>query len=223
MSLVSIRCLAAAGVAVSLEPSAQDVARARVPETKRVVDVVVAAALLVALSPLLLLLAALVEGTSRGAAFRGQWRIGRGGRLFRMYSLRTTLEDERDAEPPIWSERAAPRVTIVGRALLATRLDALPQLVNVLKGDMSFVGPRAERPDTARGLACLIPNYAARLAVRPGMTGLAQVRARGEDSTRKVRRMLAEDLLYVRRMSLALDAAIVARSLAGAFTSPLHV
>lgn len=197
-------------------PSSAARGKRRYLRGKRGVESGAALVLLVTASPLILVLAAAIEATSRGSAFTAQWRVGRFGRLFRMYSLRTTYRrDEGDCgeSGPVWADDDPSLATPVGRALRATRLDGLPALVNVVRGDVSFVGPRAERPLFVRTHARSVPRFAARLAVRPGLTGLAQVRGRRGESPSCVKQRIAWDLVYVRRMSWRLDARIVLASI----------
>jgi sugar transferase (PEP-CTERM system associated) len=178
--------------------------------SKRAVELVAAVVLLVVGAPLLLLLAALIRLDSPGQALYAQKRVGKGGRVFDLYKLRTMRHDAEAASGPVW---AAPendrRVTRVGRLLRKLRLDELPQLWNVLRGDMSFVGPRPERPHFVEQLRKVIPFYDERHHVLPGITGWAQVKfgygSTIEDSERK----LQFDLYYIKNMSLFLDAAIV--------------
>ncbi|HEX9187827.1 MAG TPA: TIGR03013 family XrtA/PEP-CTERM system glycosyltransferase [Vicinamibacteria bacterium] len=177
---------------------------------KRVVEVVVSAALLVAALPLLVALGLLVRLQSRGPALYRQSRVGRRGALFTLLKLRTMRQDAETASGPVWTDpEKDPRVTRLGRLLRKSRLDELPQLWNVLKGEMSFVGPRPERPHFVQTLRLVIPYYDERHAVRPGITGWAQVKfgygSTIEDSERK----LQFDLYYVKNMSLLLDLAIV--------------
>jgi sugar transferase (PEP-CTERM system associated) len=178
--------------------------------SKRAVELVAAVVLLVVGAPLLLLLAALIRLDSPGRVLYAQKRVGKGGRVFDLYKLRTMRHDAEAASGPVW---AAPendrRVTRVGRLLRKLRLDELPQLWNVLRGDMSFVGPRPERPHFVEQLRKVIPFYDERHHVLPGITGWAQVKfgygSTIEDSERK----LQFDLYYIKNMSLFLDAAIV--------------
>ena len=117
----------------------------------------------------------LVRLTSRGPGIYKQARVGKDGRKFMMYKIRTMRQDAEAASGPMWTQAHDPRVTFLGRVLRKLHLDELPQLFNVLKGEMSLVGPRPERPEFVRVLAEAIPGYRNRLAVRPGVTGLAQV------------------------------------------------
>jgi lipopolysaccharide/colanic/teichoic acid biosynthesis glycosyltransferase len=177
---------------------------------KRVVEVVVSAVLLVAALPLLIGLGLLVRLETRGPALYRQSRVGRRGALFTLLKLRTMRQDAETASGPVWTDpEKDPRVTRLGRLLRKSRLDEVPQLWNVLKGEMSFVGPRPERPHFVQTLRLVIPYYDERHAVRPGITGWAQVKfgygSTIEDSERK----LQFDLYYVKNMSLLLDLAIV--------------
>jgi len=177
---------------------------------KRVVDVAACATGLIVLAPVLAVIALIVKLDSRGPAFYRQERMGRFGRLFGMYKFRTMVVDA-EASGPVWAALGAdPRMTRVGRVLRRTHLDELPQLINVLRGEMSLVGPRPERPTFVTELNREIPWYDQRLLIKPGMTGLAQVHYRYDQSVEDVRRKLRFDLLYVKRMCLALDARILA-------------
>jgi sugar transferase (PEP-CTERM system associated) len=178
--------------------------------SKRAVEALVSALLLVATLPLLVVLGLLVRLESRGPALYRQSRVGRRGALFTLVKLRTMREDAETASGPVWTDpEKDPRVTRLGRFLRKFRLDELPQLWNVLKGEMSFVGPRPERPHFVQTLRLVIPYYDERHAVRPGITGWAQVKfgygSTIEDSERK----LQFDLYYVKNMSLLLDLVIV--------------
>jgi len=178
--------------------------------SKRAVELVTALLLLAATLPLLLVLALLVRLESRGPALYRQPRVGRGGGVFTLYKLRTMREGAEAGSGPVWTDpENDPRVTRLGRFLRTFRLDELPQLWNVAKGEMSFVGPRPERPHFVETLRLVIPYYDERHTVRPGITGWAQVKfgygSTIEDSERK----LQFDLYYVKNMSLLLDFAIV--------------
>ena len=176
---------------------------------KRAIDLVLAALGLAAGGPVILLLGALVRLTSKGPAFYTQKRAGLGGKPFSILKLRTMYCDA-EAEGPRWSAPDDPRVTPVGRLLRRAHLDELPQLWNVVRGDMSLVGPRPERPHFVRRLGALVPLYSARLAVKPGITGLAQLRYRSERTIEDAQAKLAYDLEYIKRRSLLLDLRILA-------------
>jgi lipopolysaccharide/colanic/teichoic acid biosynthesis glycosyltransferase len=171
---------------------------------KRVVDVCIALVLLVPAAPLILVALLLVKLTSRGPALYSQTRLGRDGQPFRIYKIRTMVVDS-EKNGACWSLPGDPRVTAVGRLLRKTHLDELPQLWNVLRGDMSLVGPRPERPEFVPALEHAVPRYRERMLVRPGLTGLAQVQLPPDTDLESVRRKLACDLFYVRHASLWLD------------------
>jgi lipopolysaccharide/colanic/teichoic acid biosynthesis glycosyltransferase len=163
-------------------------------------DFIAASFLLVLFSPVILLLAVLVKLTSRGPAFYCQTRLGRFGRPFRIFKLRTMVHDAERLTGAQWSLPGDCRVTGLGRFLRRTHLDELPQLWNVVRGDMSLVGPRPERPEFAEQLRRAIPRYEERLRVRPGVTGLAQVQLPADTDLESVRRKLQYDLYYIGRM-----------------------
>jgi lipopolysaccharide/colanic/teichoic acid biosynthesis glycosyltransferase len=171
-------------------------------------DFVLALILLVLTAPLLLLAVVLVKLTSRGPAIYTQTRLGLHGRPFTLFKVRTMTHDCERASGACWSLPGDSRVTAVGRWLRRTHLDELPQLWNVLSGDMSLIGPRPERPEFVPQLEQAIPHYVERLQVRPGVTGLAQVQLPPDTNLDSVRTKLAYDLHYVKNMSMLLDARI---------------
>ena len=164
---------------------------------------------LVLFLPVLLLCALLIRLESKGPVFYTQRRVGRGGRCFGIIKLRTMVSDAETGTGPIWAQVNDPRVTRVGRFLRTTHLDEVPQLVNVIRGEMSIVGPRPERPVFVEQFREQIPNYEERLKVKPGITGLAQVSTKYDETLRDVKKKLAYDLLYIKRMCLMTDLAIV--------------
>lgn len=172
---------------------------------KRAFDVVVSAAMFVVALPVMVLVALAVKATSRGPVLYRQNRVGEGGRVFEIYKFRSMRADAEAETGAVWARPGDPRVTPIGRFLRRSRLDELPQLWNVLRGDMSFVGPRPERPEFVAQLTEQIPFYGVRHFVRPGLTGWAQVRyaygASVEDSLEK----LQYDLFYIKHLSLTLD------------------
>jgi exopolysaccharide biosynthesis polyprenyl glycosylphosphotransferase len=177
---------------------------------KRATDVVLAAALLVALSPLFLVLALLVRLGSRGPALYRQERMGLDGRPFSMLKFRTMSVDAESASGPVFARRGDPRVTPLGRVLRRLSLDELPQLVNVLRGEMSLVGPRPERAPFIEEFRARLPGYMLRHSVKSGMTGWAQVHGlRGESSLEE---RLRYDLEYIDRWSLLFDLEILGRT-----------
>jgi lipopolysaccharide/colanic/teichoic acid biosynthesis glycosyltransferase len=177
---------------------------------KRTLDLVVVLVLAVPALPLIFLAMLLVKLTSRGPALYTQTRVGRGGRPFTIYKIRTMFHRCESLTGARWSTPGDKRVTAVGRFLRKTHLDELPQLWNVLVGDMSLVGPRPERPEFMPQLEQAIPVYRARLLVRPGVTGLAQVQLPPDTDLASVRLKLAYDLCYVRCAGLLLDLRLLA-------------
>ncbi len=179
---------------------------------KRLFDVVASILLCIPSLPVAPLIAAIIRIESRGPAFYSQTRVGKGGRPFTMLKFRTMRVDA-EKDGIAFATENDPRVTRFGRFLRATRLDELPQLWNILRGDMSFVGPRPERPEVEAELAKTIPLFPVRHLVRPGLTGWAQVSApyaaTHEDHLLKLR----HDLYYLKYRSLTLDAAIVLKTI----------
>jgi sugar transferase (PEP-CTERM system associated) len=176
---------------------------------KRTMDVVTGLLGLVLLSPVMLVTAVLIRLTSHGPALYHQQRVGLHGRMFWVHKFRSMQPDAEASTGPVWAAPNDTRVTSVGRFLRRTRLDELPQLWNVLIGEMSLVGPRPERPKFVDELTREIPFYGQRHMVRPGITGWAQVRytygASKEDALEK----LQYDLFYIKNMSIALDVFIL--------------
>jgi lipopolysaccharide/colanic/teichoic acid biosynthesis glycosyltransferase len=172
---------------------------------KQVLDSSLALVLLVFALPVIAVLGALVKLTSRGPMIYAQVRAGLNGKPFRIYKLRTMVADSEVKTGPTWAKQNDPRVTRLGRFLRASHLDELPQLFNVLKGDMSLVGPRPERPEIIRELEEVIPNYRQRMTVRPGVTGLAQVHLPPDVDLDSVRRKVVYDAFYIQRLGLWLD------------------
>jgi sugar transferase (PEP-CTERM system associated) len=174
--------------------------------TKRLLDTTIAAVGLVLSLPVVALLTVAVKLSSDGPAFYQQSRVGLRGRIFRVYKLRTMRLDAEAETGPVWADkRGDSRVTPIGAWLRRARLDELPQLVNVLRGDMSLVGPRPERPEFVRNLTRDIPYYGQRHVVRPGLTGWAQVRYTYGATTEDALQKLQYDLYYIKNLSIALD------------------
>jgi lipopolysaccharide/colanic/teichoic acid biosynthesis glycosyltransferase len=172
---------------------------------RRTLDLTLALVLLALTSPVLLLAALLVRLTSRGPAFYTQVRTGRGGRPFTIYKVRTMVDNCESLTGPRWTIPGDPRVTPLGWLLRRTHLDELPQLLNVVRGEMSLIGPRPERPEFVAQLERVIPGYAVRHQVLPGITGLAQVQLAPDTDIESVRHKLQYDLYYVRHWSAWLD------------------
>jgi len=169
-----------------------------------------ASALLALSLPILAVAAAAIALSSPGGVFFDQLRVGKDGGSFRLWKLRTMRADAEEETGAVLSSPGDPRVTAIGRFLRATRIDEIPQLWNVLTGDMSLVGPRPERPEFAERIARRVPGYSLRHAIRPGLTGLAQVS--GEYATEPDIK-LRYDLAYLNNWSLGLDIAILLRTL----------
>ncbi|MBN2021545.1 MAG: sugar transferase [Pirellulales bacterium] len=168
-------------------------------------DRAVAAVLLVPSLPIIAGLIVLVRLTSRGPAIYRQTRVGKDGKEFCMYKIRTMRHDAEMASGAVWTRPRDNRITLVGRALRKLHLDEFPQLFNVLRGEMSLVGPRPERPEFVHVLADVIPGYRRRLAVRPGITGLAQINLPPDTDLASVRRKVVLDVEYIETANLLLD------------------
>jgi sugar transferase (PEP-CTERM system associated) len=175
---------------------------------KRVVDVVLSIVGMVLAAPLMALTALAVRLDTPGPVVYAQERVGEHGRTFMVYKFRSMRTDA-EVGTPIWARDQDERVTRVGRIIRLTRLDEIPQLWNVLRGDMSFVGPRPERPFFIEQLAEAIPFYRQRHAVKPGVTGWAQVKYRYGASIDDAREKLRYDLYYIKHMSIIFDLTIV--------------
>jgi lipopolysaccharide/colanic/teichoic acid biosynthesis glycosyltransferase len=176
----------------------------RYESVKPWVDFAGALVMLLVSTPFILLCMVVVRLNSRGPSIYTQRRLGLGGKVFTIYKIRTMYHDsERDG--PKWSLPGDSRITPVGRFLRWCHLDELPQLINVLKGQMSLIGPRPERPEFLADLERDLPDYRRRLTVRPGLTGLAQVQQPPDTSVSSVRRKLNYDLYYVDHLNPWLD------------------
>lgn len=177
--------------------------------SKRFLDIAAALALLVLFAPLLVLVAALIRLESPGPALYRQRRVGIDGREFWILKFRSMVIDaERDGAR--WAAKNDDRVTRVGRVIRKLRIDEIPQAVNILRGEMSFVGPRPERPEFVRLLEAEVPSYQLRHTVRPGLTGWAQVKYVYGASIEDARIKLQYDLFYIRNFSLWRDLLIMA-------------
>jgi lipopolysaccharide/colanic/teichoic acid biosynthesis glycosyltransferase len=182
--------------------------RSRYLLTKNLFDWSAAAFGIIALAPIMLLIGLLVKLTSRGPMYYRQVRVGHNNNCFLIYKFRTMRVDA-EKNGAQWAQRDDPRVTFVGRFLRRTHLDELPQLINVLKGEMSLVGPRPERPIFVSELSKKIEGYPLRLLVKPGITGLAQVNHRYDESIEDVKVKLHYDINYVKKCSFAMDMKII--------------
>jgi sugar transferase (PEP-CTERM system associated) len=176
---------------------------------KRMLDLALSIIGVLLASPLMALTALAVKLDSTGPALYSQERVGENGRVFKIYKFRSMRNDAEKAGAPMWARDKDPRVTRVGRFIRLTRLDELPQLWNVMNGDMSFVGPRPERPFFVEQLAHEIPFYMQRHAVKPGLTGWAQVKYRYGSSIEDAMEKLRYDLYYIKHLSIFFDLTIV--------------
>ena len=184
---------------------------------KRVFDIVVGTAALLTALPVMTIIAAIVRATSRGPILYRQERMGLDGRRFKMLKFRTMRPDAESDTGPTWAVPDDPRRTGIGAWLRRSSLDELPQLINVLRGEMSLVGPRPERPGFVDEFRTRIPGYMLRHKVKAGMTGWAQINGwRGNTSLEK---RIEYDLYYIERWSLAFDLSILLRTLWRGFTN----
>jgi exopolysaccharide biosynthesis polyprenyl glycosylphosphotransferase len=186
--------------------------------TKRILDILLSITAVVILSPLFLFTALLIKFTSRGPVFYFQERVGRDGKLFKMYKFRTMKVDAEKGIGAVWAQKNDPRLIPIGGFLRKAHVDEIPQFVNVLRGEMSVVGPRPERPVFVEKLKQQIPDYEKRLAVKPGITGLAQVWHRYDETLADVRKKIKYDLLYIRKFCLWTDIMILLRTVRVVFT-----
>jgi len=176
---------------------------------KRVCDVLIASLLLLLTAPLMALTALLITADSKGGVIYRQDRTGAFGRTFTVFKFRSMRADAEIGDNPRWAQVGDPRITRVGRFIRATRIDELPQLANILLGDMSLVGPRPERPHFVQQLSQAIPFYDQRSYVKPGLTGWAQVNYPYGASIQDAREKLAYDLYYLKHRSFWLDLRIL--------------
>ncbi len=177
--------------------------------TKRAIDVAVAGTILILGLPLWLLLAIAIRLESPGPVFYRQERMGKDGRLFNIVKFRSMVANAEKLTGPKWADKGDPRITRVGRFLRKWRLDEIPQFLNVLRGEMSIVGPRPERPFFVEQLRKEYPLYARRLRVQPGITGWAQVKGGYDTTIESVKEKLHYDLFYLENMSLKMDLKII--------------
>lgn len=219
-----------ADVEIALVKAEAIVPRKRDEVLSRALNLTVASIALVLLAPVFLLVAMAIALTSRGPVLYSQVRVGmdrrwryaraynrrthdHGGKLFKMYKFRTMRADAEPDGRAVWAAKSDPRVTLVGRFLRTTRLDELPQLWNVIRGDMNIVGPRPERPSIFAELRKDIPEYPLRQRVKPGITGWAQINQSYDACIEDVRQKVRLDLEYVRRQGVFEDLRIMSMTL----------
>ena len=180
---------------------------------KRIFDIVISLIILLITSPVLILTSVAIKIDSEGGVFFRQDRCGINGSTFRIYKFRSMRKDAEKHTGPVWSQKDDPRITNVGKFIRRVRIDEIPQMINVLKGEMSLVGPRPERPYFVEMLSTEIPYYKRRLKVRPGITGWAQVKHKYDESIEDVKVKLRYDLFYIENMSLRMDFKILLRTI----------
>jgi sugar transferase (PEP-CTERM system associated) len=177
--------------------------------SKRFVGLVISSLMLILASPLLLLTAIAIKLDSRGPVIYKQERVGEGGKIFHLYKFRSMVADAEKQTGPVWADKDDPRVTRVGKVIRKLRLDELPQAWNVFNGDMSFVGPRPERPFFVEKLKQEIPYYNERFTVKPGVTGWAQIKYPYGASKQDALEKLKYELYYIKNMSFIFDLIII--------------
>lgn len=177
--------------------------------TKRLLDMMASLILLIMMLPVMLLVAIIIKLNSKGPVLFKQERLGIDGEIFTLLKFRSMRENAESNSGPVWAKEDDDRVTRIGKIIRKTRLDELPQLINVLKGDMSFVGPRPERPFFVQQLKEKIPYYSLRESVRPGVTGWAQICYPYGASVKDAYEKLQYDLYYIKNISFLLDLTII--------------
>lgn len=179
---------------------------------KRLMDISISLLILLITFPITILTSFAIKLESQGPVFYKQKRSGMGGKEFSMIKFRSMKQDAEKQTGPVWSQKNDPRITRVGRFIRKVRIDEIPQMINILKGEMSLVGPRPERPYFVEKLAQEIPLYKKRLKVRPGVTGWAQVKHKYDENIEDVKTKLRYDLFYIENMSLRMDLKIIFRT-----------
>jgi lipopolysaccharide/colanic/teichoic acid biosynthesis glycosyltransferase len=174
-------------------------------QVKAVFEYVFVAGLFLLSFPVVLACILLVRVTSRGPGIYTQTRVGFNGRVFTFYKIRTMYHNCESQTGPRWSPPGDPRITPIGRILRKLHLDELPQLWNVLRGDMSLIGPRPERPEIVAKLRQSVPGYDRRHAVKPGITGFAQIHLPPDTCIRSVKNKVVYDIFYIRHRSLGME------------------
>jgi exopolysaccharide biosynthesis polyprenyl glycosylphosphotransferase len=176
---------------------------------KRFIDISISLAGLIILLPVFIITGILIQLNSPGPIFFRQKRVGKNNQIFSLYKFRTMVKDAEKLTGPVWAGERDPRITFVGRFLRKARIDEFPQLINVLNGNMSLVGPRPERPYFVDRLKRQIPFYTRRLKVKPGVTGWAQIKGGYDTSIEDVKQKLEYDLFYIENLSLRMDLKIL--------------
>jgi exopolysaccharide biosynthesis polyprenyl glycosylphosphotransferase len=180
---------------------------------KRLIDIFVSLLILIITSPVCLIFAIAIKLDSEGPILFKQERCGLNGKIFKILKFRSMKKDAEKSTGPIWSQKNDPRITRVGKIIRKIRVDEIPQFINVLKGEMSIVGPRPERPFFVEKLSVEIPYYKRRFKVRPGITGWAQVKHKYDESLEDVKTKLRYDLFYIENISIRMDFKIIFRTI----------
>lgn len=176
---------------------------------KRVMDIVISILILITTAPLWFIIGIAIKINSPGPLVYSQERVGKDGKVFRMHKFRSMKQDAESKTGPVWATENDPRITSVGWFLRKTRLDEIPQFFDVLRGDMSLVGPRPERPAFVEKLAKEVPLYKRRLIVKPGITGWAQIKQGYDTSIEDVKSKVRYDIFYIENMSFRMDLKIL--------------
>lgn len=179
---------------------------------KRLLDIVVSLLILLVSAPVTLLTSIAIKIDSEGPIFFKQERLGQNGKPFKVLKFRSMINDAEKYTGPVWSQKDDPRVTRMGKFVRRVRIDEIPQMINVLKGEMSLVGPRPERAFFVEKLSQEIPYYKRRLKVRPGVTGWAQIKHKYDETIEDVKIKLRYDLFYIENMSIRMDFKILLRT-----------
>jgi exopolysaccharide biosynthesis polyprenyl glycosylphosphotransferase len=181
-------------------------------QIKRIMDICLSIFGLIITAPVLCFSALLIKLDSKGPFVYKQKRLGKNGKEFTIYKLRTMRNDAEKGTGAVWAKKNDPRVTPIGKVLRKTRIDEIPQLFNVIQGDMSIVGPRPERPELVHNLKSVIKDYEKRLLVKPGITGLAQIEHKYDESIEDVKVKVRYDLQYIENMKFLMDLRILGRT-----------
>jgi len=179
---------------------------------KRIMDIFISLLILIFSSPILILTAIAIKIDSKGPVLFKQERLGQNGKPFNVLKFRSMIVDAEKYSGPVWSQKDDPRVTRMGKFVRRARIDEIPQMINVLKGEMSLVGPRPERAFFVEKLSQEIPYYKRRLKVRPGVTGWAQIKHKYDETIEDVKIKLRYDLFYIENMSIRMDFKILLRT-----------
>jgi exopolysaccharide biosynthesis polyprenyl glycosylphosphotransferase len=179
---------------------------------KRLMDIFISFLILIVSSPIIILTSIAIKIDSKGPIFFKQERLGQNGKPFKVLKFRSMINDAEKYTGPVWSQKDDPRVTRMGKFVRRVRIDEIPQMINVLKGEMSLVGPRPERAFFVEKLSLEIPYYKRRLKVRPGVTGWAQIKHKYDETIDDVKIKLRYDLFYIENMSIRMDLKILLRT-----------